>query len=237
MRAGAYVKVGGRSVGLAKVLADPGLADEVQLPDLLIAITLEKWGAGGILVLTSAGNIGSVAELLGLGHKTKGAGGALTSAKTRAMAKEKLARGEKMIVSSPYHYLFLVDVREDGIVVHDPCGLRLSPSIPAPHFMFSGSIARFAGRWLGEMENSAFQKVALRRASTNPEVSAMVSRLIAITTMSGKARTDELNALKKESGRLEMGACNFYGHEDYADWGLEIMVDLAPGAAEGKAGA
>jgi hypothetical protein len=226
---GAEVEIGGKTVSLAKVINDGALAEQARLPDLLAALLVEQ--RGDIHAISMRGNLAAAANLLGLpikAHAVEGGKMPLSSPTVREQAKQKLAQGTELMVSLPNHYTHLVEVRDDGVVLDDPEGMRVEPPGMA---LYSGpaSARAFHNRpynWAGCLKDSAHQKTALRRASTADQATIdMVNRVIAYWQLDASQQPAEEAEIRK-AGWIDMGARNFYGAEDFAGYDLSINLEI-----------
>ena len=226
---GATVGAGGKTIALTKTnLADDAIMSQVLLPDLLVAIAARE---GSKWDITSPGTLMTIAKELGFAAKegTKfDGGGSLADPKVRASAKAKLAAGEKLILSTPGHYVYCVAINDDGVVLHDPDGARLTSgltwlwSAAASNREIGGGAVE---HWMSLVHSHA--EIAQRRTKLNPEASAMVTRLIAINALKGKEQTEAKNELLKDKTFIEFGKNNFYSLEDCNAMKLVMWVELA----------
>ena len=222
MHGGASVQVGGKFVPLETALDDPKIAGQIALIDLVTAAAIGEHG--GYKDVTVPGTIARVARESGLaaGSETVRGQPELTSAKGLALAKSLLASGKRVIAGTVNHYIYLIEVRSDGIVAHDPAGARVEPTLTGPLFLHTGSANSMVREWASF--NAIRRERAVRRVSTNSEVAAIVNRLAEIPDGDRAA----LAALVKEHpGRFFTGRQNFYATSEFAENHLRLMVSLS----------
>src|SRR5262249_39717206 len=149
----------------------------------------------------------------------------LAHAEARKQAKLRLDKGEQIIVHTPNHICYLVDATDDGVVIHDPAGARLSPE--GAMFIDSGTVSDlWDWRWLPRLKSATAQETARRRLSQNSAALAVVEQLIALTSLKGQEYKDAAKKLKSMHETIEMGADNFYAASECAAYNLGIAVDL-----------
>jgi hypothetical protein len=197
----------------AKVLNDSALLEKVAIPDLFVAIGVESFGP--VQSITNPGNLIKIAEMLGIGHAAKqlSGGGELSSPAVRQEVKERLASGERMEVGvGYYHFIYLVAITDDGVIVHDPAGANLKYP---PMFLHSGTVSDASWAWSPRLKDAGHQETMRRRLSRNQEALSVAEKVIAANGegAEAKAARHELNAV---SGMVEMGADNFYSFDECA---------------------
>lgn len=227
---GASVQVGSKWVSLAQALDDPKVVDRIALIDLVTAAAIGEHGA--YQDVTLAGTIARVAKESGVAVKSEAVRGQprLATEKGQAMAKEMLASGKRVLAGTINHYVYLIEVRDDGAIVHDPAGARVEPKLKGPVFLHGGSASSLAREW--SKFDSARREAAVRRVSTNPEAAAIVNRLVEIESLPDAERKPALaNLAKEHPGHIATGARNFYAAGEYADHDLRLVVSLATNAS------
>jgi hypothetical protein len=228
IHAGASVQVGGKWLSLAEALDDPKVVDRIALLDLVTAAAIG--GQGAYKTVTVPDTIARVARESGLAARSETVRGqpGLATAKGRNLAQEMLAAGKRVLAGTVNHYVYLIEVRADGVVVHDPAGARVEPSLKGPIFLHGGSASGIAYEW--SRLDGARRERAVRRVSTNAEAAAVVNRLVEISAMDEAERKKALAALAKDHpGHIAMGASNFYAATEFAENQLRLMVSLALG--------
>jgi len=226
MHAGASVQVGGKWLSLAEALDDPKVVDRIALLDLVTAAAIGESGA--YRTVTVPDTIARIARESGLAARSETVRGQpkLATAKGRTLAQEMLAAGKRVLAGTVNHYVYLIEVRADGVVVHDPAGARVQPSLTGPIFLHGGSANGIAYEW--SRLDGARRERAIRRTSTNAEATAIVNRLVEISALDGAERKKALTALAKEHpGHIAMGASNFYAATEFTENDLRLMVSLA----------
>ena len=226
MHAGASVQVGGKWLPLADALGDPKVADRIDLLDLVTAAAIGEHG--NYQDVTVPGTIAHLARESGLATKAETVRGQprLATEKGRALAQEMLASGKRVLAGTVHHYVYLIEVRDDGVVVHDPAGARVEPGLKGPVFLHGGTVRGIAREW-GNLD-SARRERAVRRVSTNAEVAAIVNRLAEIWSLEKNERESALTALAKEhSGHIATGPSNFYAASEFSENDLRLVVSLA----------
>ncbi|MFO0745471.1 MAG: hypothetical protein U1F43_07345 [Myxococcota bacterium] len=229
-RAGAKVAVGHRAMPLEAVLKDPQLLAQVQLEDLVIAAAVK--GENSFQAVTHHGAFARVAKASGLVKSAKLVGDKeqdLSKAGVREQAKEALARGQRLIAGTTGHIVYLTEVLDDGIVIHDPAGLRVA-NAGKEQFLHPGAPLQRGSEWVSRLGPADKRAIGLRRASTNPEVQAIIQRVAEIDAMKGKAKNQALEAWKHEGGGwVETGKANFYSLADIKAFDCRLIVSLEPG--------
>jgi hypothetical protein len=226
MHGGASVKIGDAFVPLADAIDDPKVADRIRLLDLVTAAAIGP--AGSYKTVTDAETIARVARETGIAKQSKTVGGSLSTPKGRALAEQLLASGKRVIVGTVNHYVYLLELRSSGAVVHDPAGARVEPSLKPPLFLHAGGATRIAAEW-GRLDETR-RKAAVVRASTNAKAAALVGRLVEVWALPAAERQTAIAALPKEHpGHIEMGATNFYANEEFAAHTLRLRVSIDAG--------
>jgi len=236
LRSGASVKAGGKRVALKSALGDASLLAKVQLEDLCIAAGVAL--GGNFKAVTMTGTMLSVAKQSGLvtGGKAYGHSEKMADPEVYARAKALLAEGKRVIVGTVKHYVYLTAVRDDGILVHDPAGARVTVA-GSPKYLWPGTAASKLGHWDGGLRSEALRRVALRRVSHNPKVRACFEQEAAALDLTGADRKSAREQVKKDHpGTLDTGANNFYGLDELTEYNCRIRVILEPNeAASGAA--
>ncbi len=234
-RAGAKVRAGKRTVTLAKALGDAKVLAEVQLEDLVTAAGVKS--AGSYKGVTQLGTIAKIAKLSGIASGAKIAGDKeqdLWKPEVRAQTKAALESGKRIVAGTVNHYVYLTEVLEDGIIVHDPAGLRVS--ITGDSFIHPGTPEDKASSWVSRLKEPARQATALRRASKNDAVLTAMQRVQEVNGLKGKPKSEALAAWKKEGGgAVETGKGNFYGLDELKKYNCRVRIVLDPAEqAEGE---
>ena len=226
MHEGAQVQVGGRWTPLATALDDPKLVARIETLDLVTAAAIGT--SGGYGSVTKAATIARIANATGLATASETTGAIhLTDAKVRAKAAALLAAGNRVIAGTVNHYIYLLEVRDDGVLVHDPAGARVQPDLTGKLFLHNGSAAHLAGEFLGF--DATRRERAVRRLSQNPSLAPLVDRLQSIAAMSGADRAAGLKALRKDfPGDHEAGERNYYAAGEFAENDLRLRVTVTP---------
>jgi hypothetical protein len=229
MHAGAEVNLGSHRkpkwVPLDKALDDPKVAERIDLLDLVTAAAIGQHGT--YQDVTLAGTIARIARESGLATKSESVSGQpkLETEKGRAMAAELLVSGKRVIVGTVNHYVYLIEVRGDGVIVHDPAGARVEPSLARPIFLHRNEVSDIAVEW--STLDSTRRERAVRRISTNAQAATIVNRLGEISAMAVTEHKSALAALAKEHrGDIAMGASNFYATNEFSENKLRLMVSL-----------
>ena len=226
MHGGASVKIGKEWVPLATALDDPKVVDQIGLLDLVTAAAIGEHGNYGDVSLP--GTIARVARDTGLAIKSDTIRGQprLATEKGRTMAQEMLAAGKRVIAGTINHYVYLIEVNDDSVLLHDPAGARVEPSLKAPVFLHSGSANGIAGEW--SRLDDGRKEVGERRVSTNPAAAAVVGRLREIEGMDDSERKKATAHIGKDHpGHIDTGARNFYASSEYAAHDLRLCVSLS----------
>jgi len=238
-RDGATAQIGGKRVPLSEVLSDGSLLAKAQLEDLCIAAAVRIGGSYDAVTMTSI--MLKVAKKSGL--VKDGAAYASTEKMTEPAvlkrAKDLLASGSRVIVGTVNHYVYLTAVRDDGILVHDPAGARVSVS-GDPKYLWPGKASDKLGHWDSALGKGSLREVALGRVAHNPEVKAAFTQEAAALSLSGDAKKAAREAVKQDHpGTLNTGANNFYGRDELAEYNCRIRVVMTPNegaqSEEGKA--
>lgn len=226
MHEGAQVQVGGRWTPLATALDDPKIVARIETLDLVTAAAIGT--SGGYGSVTKAATIARIANATGLATASEATGAIhLTDAKVRAKAAALLAAGTRVIAGTVNHYVYLLEVRDDGVLVHDPAGARVQPDLSGKLFLHNGSAAHLAREFLGF--DAARRERAVRRLSQNPALTPLVDRLQATAAINGTDRAAALTALGKDfPGGHETGERNYYAAGEFAENDLRLRVTVKP---------
>ena len=229
MHAGASVQVGGQWVPLAGALDDPKIAPRIETLDLVTAVAIGTHGGYGDVTLAST--IARVARETGLATAETATGPVhLADREVRAAAAQLLAQGTRVIAGTVNHYVYLVEVRDDGVVVHDPAGARVTPGLTRPIFLHAGAAGKIAREFLS-MDGER-RATAVRRVATNPPAAAVVHELPRIATLSEADRATALRALADaHPEHIATGALNFYANDEFAANDLRLRVTLSAAKA------
>jgi hypothetical protein len=226
MHAGAQVQVGGNFVDLATALDDPRTSAKIRTLDLVTAVAIGAHGS--YKSVTDAGTIARVARDAGIATKAQEAGGRVrfTEPAVRAKAAQMLADGTRVIVGTVNHYVYLTEVRDDGVVVHDPAGARVTPGLKGYLFVHAGTGASMAAEFL--KMDATRQATAVRRVTTNPAAAAVINELPAIAGMDKKDQAAAVKQLAKDHPQyVETGRSNFYATSEFAENDLRLRVTLS----------
>ena len=226
LHAGASVQVGGQWVSLADALDDPKVVDRIALLDLVTAAAIGE--GGNYQDVTVPGTIARVAKQSGLAVASESVRGQprLATEKGKAMAQEMLASGKRVLAGTVNHYVYLIEVADDGAIVHDPAGARVEPKLKGPVFLHGGGARSVAREWSGF--DTTRREAAVRRTSTNPDAAAVVNRLVEIWATPEAERNAVLASLVKDHpGHIATGARNFYATSEFSDHDLRLVVSLA----------
>jgi hypothetical protein len=226
MHKGASVQVGGKWLPLADALDDPKIADRIALIDLVTAAAIGEHGEQKSVTVPDT--LTRVARESGLAARAQTVRGQpkLGTEKGRALAQEMLASGKRVIAGTINHYVYLIEVRDDGVIVHDPAGARVEPTLTGPLFLHGGTVNKIAYEW--SRLDAARRERAVRRVSANPTAAAVVNRLVEIWAMDTTERKSALASLAKEHpGHIATGPSNFYANNEFAENELRIKVSLA----------
>jgi hypothetical protein len=225
MHAGASVQVGGSFVSLEQALDEPATLARIQTLDLVTAVAIGKHG--GYADVTEAGVIARVARDAGLANAEVATGKIrLTDPGVRAKAATMLAAGKRVIAGTVNHYVYLLEVRSDGVLVHDPAGARVTPGLSGALFVHTGKVNSIAHEFMNM--DAGRRETALRRVSTNPAASAVINDLPAIASMSKADRAAALKQLAQaHPGTISTGARNFYATSEFAANDLRLRVTLS----------
>lgn len=124
-RAGAKIKAGTRSQLVTTVLKTPALLALVQLEDLAIAAAVKSTDSyKGVTFLGTIMKIAKESGIASAARTAKETEEDLWKPEAREAAKAALAKGQRVVCGTINHFVYLTEVRDDGIVVHDPAGLR-----------------------------------------------------------------------------------------------------------------
>jgi hypothetical protein len=229
MHAGAQVQVSGKFVDLAAALDDPRTSARIRTLDLVTAVAIGRHGSYKSVM--DAGAFARVARDAGIATKAKEATGQIrfTAPAVRAKAAQMLADGTRVIVGTVNHYVYLTEVRDDGVVVHDPAGARVTPGLKGYLFVHAGNGAAIAAEFL--KMDATRQATALRRATTNPAAAAVLGELPAVAGLKGAERTAALKQLAAAHPEyVETGRSNFYATSEFAENDLRLRVTLSAGS-------
>jgi hypothetical protein len=226
MHAGAQVQVGGNFVDLDTALDDPRTSARIRTLDLVTAVAIGR--GGSYKSVTDAGTIARVARDAGIATKAQEATGRIrfTDPAVRAKAAQMLADGTRVIVGTVNHYVYLTEVRDDGVVVHDPAGARVTPGLEGRLFVHAGNGAAIAAEFL--KMDATRQATAVRRVTTNPAAAAVVNELPAIARLDKKEQAAAVKQLAKDHpDHVETGRSNFYATSEFAENKLRLRVTLS----------
>jgi hypothetical protein len=226
MHAGAQVQVGGKFVDLAAALDDPRMSARIRTLDLVTAVAIGKHGS--YKSVTDAGTIARVARDAGIATKAAEATGRIefTDPRVRAKAAQMLADGTRVIVGTVNHYVYLTEVRGDGVVVHDPAGARVTPGLKGYLFVHAGNGAAMAAEFL--KMDAGRQAAAVRRVTTNPAAAAVINELPAIAALPKAQQAAAAAQLAAaHPGHVETGASNFYATSEFEENNLRLRVMLS----------
>ncbi|MBL8926043.1 MAG: hypothetical protein JNM77_07365 [Pseudonocardia sp.] len=226
MHAGAQVQVGNTFVDLAAALDDPRMSARIRTLDLVTAVAIGKHGS--YKSVTDAGTIARVARDAGIATKAAEATGQISFTKpaVRAKAAQMLADGTRVILGTVNHYVYLTEVRGDGVVVHDPAGARVTPGLKGYLFVHAGNGAAMAKEFL--KMDAGRQDTAVRRVTTNPAAAAVINELPAIAALPKAQQAAAVAQLAAaHPGYVETGASNFYATSEFAENDLRLRVTLA----------
>ncbi len=191
----------------------------------MTAVAIGK--VGGYGDVTVAATIARVAREAGLATAEAATGPVrLSDPKVKASAAQMLAAGKRVIAGTVNHYVYLIEVRDDGVVVRDPAGARVTPGLSAPVFVHSGEAPHIAREFLAM--DADRREAARRRVATNARAAAVIGELPAIAAMSKADQAAALKALAKaHPGHISTGAMNFYGNSEFAANDLRLRVTLS----------
>jgi hypothetical protein len=226
MHAGAQVQVGKEFVDLATALDDPRTSARIRTLDLVTAVAIGRHGS--YKSVTDAGTIARVAKDAGIAAGAREATGGIrfTDPAVRAKAAQMLADGTRVIVGTVNHYVYLTEVRDDGVVVHDPAGARVTPGLKGYLFVHAGNGAAMAAEFL--KMDAGRQDAAVRRTSTNPAAAAVIGELPAIAGLAAKDRAAAVTQLARaHPEHVETGRSNFYATSEFAENDLRLRVTLS----------
>jgi hypothetical protein len=224
MHAGAQVQINNEFVSLAEALDDPAASARIKTIDLVTAVAIGQHGGYG--TVTQAATMARIARDTGLATGSEETGQVrLTNPQVRARAERMLGEGRRVILGTVNHYVYLLEVRADGVVVHDPAGARVEPTLARPVFLHNGGVDHMASEFLAM--DAGRRAVALRRLSTNPQVSPVVTGLSSIAALPAKDRAAALRQLAAEHpGKFSTGARNFYPDGDFQANDLRLRLTL-----------
>jgi hypothetical protein len=225
LHAGASVQIGQAWTPLAQALDDPKVLDRIALIDLVTAAAIGEHGSYGDVSLP--GTIARIARESGLAVKSDTIRGQprMATEKGRTMAKEMLAAGKRVIAGTINHYVYLLEVNDDSVILHDPAGARVEPGLKGPVFLHGGSANSIAHEW--SRLDQGRREIAVRRVSTNSAAAAIVNQLVEIWAMPETERKPAIAQLAKEHpGHIATGARNFYASSEFAAHDLRLCVSL-----------
>ena len=198
-------------------------------PTPLSYVTMAAIGEHGAYPdVTAPATIARIAKASGLasGSETVRGQPRLATAKGKALAQEMLASGKRVLAGTVNHYVYLIEVGDDGAIVHDPAGARVEPKLKAPIFLHGGGARSIAREWSGF--DTTRREAAVRRVSTNPDAAGVVNRLVEIWAIPEADRKAALASLAKDNpGHIATGARNFYATSEFSDHDLRLVVSLA----------
>ena len=226
MHAGAQVQIGKTFVDLAAALDDPRMSARIRTLDLVTAVAIGRHGS--YKSVTDAGTIARVARDAGIATKAKEATGQIrfTNPAVRAKAAQMLADGTRVILGTVNHYVYLTEVRGDGVVVHDPAGARVTPGLKGYLFVHAGNGAAMAAEFL--KMDAGRQAAAMRRVTTNPAAAAVINELPAVAALPKAQRAAAAaQVAAAHPGHVETGASNFYATSEFAANDLRLRVTLS----------
>ncbi|HEX5812275.1 MAG TPA: hypothetical protein VFY38_09255, partial [Pseudonocardia sp.] len=226
MHAGAQVQVGGKFVDLATALDDPRMSARIRTLDLVTAVAIGKHGS--YKSVTDAGTIARVARDAGIATKAAEATGQISFTKpaVRAKAAQMLADGTRVILGTVNHYVYLTEVRGDGVVVHDPAGARVTPGLKGYLFVHAGNGAAMAAEFL--KMDAGRQATAVRRVTTNPAAAAVINELPEIAALPKAQQAAAAAQLATaHPGHIETGTSNFYATSEFAENDVRLRVMLS----------
>lgn len=213
-----------QKVDLLHAIDTPDLLAQIQIEDLLTTFAnMKGWD------VTNGNVILKVAKATGLVH-----GGDVSAfkhnlkdAKGRKHAADLLAGGNQVILGvqgGPGHYVFLRQVLDDGVIVHDPAGCRCQ--YDAPFFVSSIQATDWGLRgMMSRLGTPGWPDAARRRLSHNPAMLAIVEKLIAARGQHGKEQAATIKELATGEW-LAMGETNFYNIADMARYQMDIRVEM-----------
>lgn len=228
MHVGASVQIGKDWVSLAEALDDPKVVNRIPLIDLVTAVAIGEHGKYTDVELPAT--LARVAREAGLAVESDPVHGQprLATDKGRALAGEMLAEGKRVLAGTRDHYVYLLEVRDDGAIVHDPAGARIDPEKVRPIFLYPGDANFIADQWKSKSMDDTKRAAAQRRVSTNPEAAAIVNRLVEIWAMPEPDRKKPLAGLAKDHpGDISAGSRNFYSSSEFSAHDLRLVVSLA----------
>ena len=226
MHAGAQVQIGKTFVDLAAALDDPRMSARIRTLDLVTAVAIGRHGS--YKSVTDAGTIARVARDAGIATKAKEATGQIrfTNPAVRAKAAQMLADGTRVILGTVNHYVYLTEVRGDGVVVHDPAGARVTPGLKGYLFVHAGNGAAMAAEFL--KMDAGRQAAAVRRVTTNPAAAAVINELPAVAALpKAQQAAAAAQVAAAHPGHVETGASNFYATSEFAENDLRLRVTLS----------
>src|SRR5262245_16800645 len=149
------------------------------------------------LEVTNAGTILKVAKLTGVATGGKAAGlDDLNDPAVRRRIGEHVRSGQRVLLGvqgGPGHYIYLVDMRDDGLIAHDPAGCRCQRE--KPFFLSTGPRADWLLTWMNLLGTPGWPEAAKRRLSHNPTALAVVERLLEARRAGGHKQAEILKEL------------------------------------------
>jgi hypothetical protein len=225
---GATCVIRGTRQAMSQVITNPDLVKQASLPDLVAAAAIMvgpaslAWNKR----LQNHAALRQVAIDAGLATTAPEMDKPLTDPKVREAAKELLDNGSRVVGTTQGHMVDIIDVRDDGVVIHDPAGARVSLS--APWFLYSTPKGRWDGGWLSVLSTDDRRDTALRRAQINPDIRPIVERLVEISKLTGKEQSARFAELRKRlPGFIAMGARNFYDLKDLKVYEATVAFSLS----------
>jgi hypothetical protein len=217
------IKIDGKNVDLLKVFDTPALLAKVRVEDLLT--TLAELNG---LDVTNAGTILKVAELTGVANSGKAGGlDKLSDPAVRQRIGEHVRNGQRVILGvqgGPGHYIYLVEMRSDGLIAHDPAGCRCQREAP---FFLATTVrtSYWVQTWMNLLGTPGWPAAARRRLSHNPTVLAVVERLLEARGADGHKQAAILKEVAT-GAKLNMGENNFYSLDDIDHYGMDVRVEM-----------
>jgi hypothetical protein len=226
MHTGASVQVGGVWVPLGEALDNAGTVARIQTIDLVTAVAIGR--SGEYQDVTDADVMSRIARDAGISADAAQATGKvkLTDPTVRQRAAQMLADGKRVIAGTVNHYVYLLEIRADGVLVHDPAGARVTPDLVKPYFIHSGAGAHIAKEYLAM--DAGRRTNAVRRVTTNPTAAAVINQLPGIAALAGQERAVALKQLAKDHPEyISTGALNFYANSEFEENHLRLRVTMS----------
>jgi hypothetical protein len=124
------------------------------------------------------------------------------------------------------HYVYLTEVRDDGVVVHDPAGARVTPGLKGALFVHAGNGAAIAKEFL--RMDAGRQEAAVRRVTTNPAAAAVINELPPVAALPAAERAAAVaRVAAAHPGHVETGVSNFYATSEFTEHDLRLQVTLS----------